>query len=162
MVEKQQIEDLLRAPKILIANGVNLDLLGSREPHIYGTNSLKDLEKIVLEECKTISGKVVPYLEFFQTNSEEKYLEAISGDWDGLVLNPGAWTHYSLALSDRLRALKTPYVEVHITNIYSREPIRNVSLISEGSIGSICGFGLHSYVMGVKALLSNINGASSA
>ncbi len=138
-----------KKPKILIANGVNLDLLGTREKAIYGKENLIDL--------KQRFKKLANYeLDFFQSNSEEKFLEKITGPWAGVVINPGAWTHTSLALSDRIRGLPFPFVEVHISNIFGREPIRQQSLTAASCVGLICGFGLSGYEVAVELLINHI------
>jgi 3-dehydroquinate dehydratase-2 len=143
--------------RILVANGVNLDLLGRREPAIYGRQSLKDMEKIVLarqDDWQKRFKLTTLDIVFFQSNSEADYLNELSKDWTGLVINPGAWTHTSLALGDRLRGLGMSYVEVHLSQIHSREPIRQVSYTAAGALGVISGFGVDSYVLGVEALLT--------
>lgn len=151
---------LRRALQILIANGVNLDLLGQREPHIYGSQSLGDLERLLRAEVKNYAAALqmeCPQLIFFQSNAEHVFLEELTKKWDGALINPGAWTHTSLALADRLGGLKLPFVEVHISNIYAREPIRQTSLTAPKAIGVVTGFGLQSYELGLRALLSHLN-----
>jgi len=106
---------------------VNLDLLGSREIEHYGKFSLADLEReltSVAAKIAEVAGKAKLELSFYQSNDERSFLEKISESWDGILLNPGAWTHYSLALSDRLAAIKTPFIEVHISNLHRRESFR--------------------------------------
>ena len=93
--------------KILVANGVNLDLLGSREPEIYGVNTLEDMKNLLLANVSGVS------FEFFQSNSESQFIEKISSSYDGIILNPGAWTHTSIAILDRILAVEVPYIEVH-------------------------------------------------
>lgn len=143
--------------QILIANGVNLDLLGQRETTIYGSKNLLDLENH-LEERKTIFEKIFSKkitITFFQSNKEGDFLNAISRKkWSGLVINPGAWTHTSLALADRLSGLNIPYVEVHLSNIYKREKIRQKSLIAPNAFGTVCGMGFLSYETGLYSLIS--------
>ena len=134
---------------ILIANGVNLDLLGTREPEIYGTQTLADLEK----KLRKNQGCT---LEFFQTNSEESFLSKITGPWDAVIINPGAWTHTSLALSDRIKGLPFPFVEVHLSHLFTREAIRQVSLTAGSCIGFICGFGLDGYAAALELLVSHL------
>lgn len=140
-------------PKILIANGVNLDLLGRRDPKLYGNVSLSDINV-------WIEGKVKDFavLEFFQTNSEVEYLEKIwESDADALILNPGAWTHTSLALADRIECLSKPIVEVHLSHVQGRpETIRHVSMIARHCIGSISGFKEMGYVLAVEALVGHL------
>lgn len=144
--------------RLLIANGVNLDLLGSREPHIYGHATLSDLAAM----SKTWEGDATQagapcQIDLFQTNDEAAYLAKISDpDYDGMILNPGAWTHTSLALRDRILALQTCFVEVHVSNTAAREEIRRKSLIADLAIGVIQGFGLQGYHFAVLALIARI------
>lgn len=126
----------MKKPKILIANGVNLDLLGSREVDVYGKSSLKDLEKYIgnlIPNLLQVSAFSEIDLHFFQSNSEPEFLDKISEEWDGILINPGAWTHTSLALADRLKGLGVTFVEVHLTNISNREEFRKHSYSEVGS-----------------------------
>jgi 3-dehydroquinate dehydratase-2 len=137
--------------KIQIINGPNINLLGKREPSIYGAQSFEDY----LVELK----KCYPDVEFenFQSNIEGEMINKIHEvgfDYDGIVLNAGAYTHTSIALQDAIRAVTSPVVEVHISNVYSREEFRHKSMISCACIGVICGFGLKSYRLAIEALLS--------
>ena len=137
--------------KIQIINGPNINLLGKREPSIYGAQSFEDY----LVELK----KCYPDVEFeyFQSNIEGEIINKIHEvgfDYDGIVLNAGAYTHTSIALQDAIRAVTSPVVEVHISNVYSREEFRHKSMISCACIGVICGFGLKSYRLAIEALLS--------
>lgn len=136
--------------KIQIINGPNINLLGKREPSIYGSQSFEDY----LLELK----KAYPQVEFdyYQSNVEGEMIDKIHQvgfDYDGIVLNAGAYTHTSIALQDAIRAVKTPVVEVHISNVHAREEFRHKSMISCACVGVICGFGLHSYRLAVEALL---------
>lgn len=131
---------------ILVLNGVNLDLLGIRQPDLYGSYSLKDIEDLLSKNFLDIN------FTFFQSNSETLFLEAITPNYDGIIINPGAWTHTSVAILDRLLAIRTPYVEVHLTNIFSREEFRHKSYISSGAIGMITGFRIDSYLYACQAL----------
>ena len=126
--------------KILVANGVNLDLLGSREPEIYGVNTLEDMKNLLLANVSGVS------FEFFQSNSESQFIEKISSSYDGIILNPGAWTHTSIAILDRILAVEVPYIEVHISNIFSREDFRSKSYYSSSSLGVVSGLGIDSYL----------------
>lgn len=135
--------------KIQIINGPNINLLGKREPSIYGTKSFEDY----LEELKA----AYPDIEFsyFQSNVEGLMIDKIHEvgfDYDGIVLNAGAYTHTSIALQDAIRAVKTPVVEVHISNVHTREEFRHKSMIACACVGVICGFGLNSYRLAVEAL----------
>lgn len=139
--------------KILIINGPNLNLLGRREPAIYGTSTLADIEKAVSEQ---FAGKAE--LEWWQSNHEgaiiDKLHQAGFGAFDGIALNAGAYTHTSLAIADAIAAISAPVVEVHLSNIAAREPVRHVSMIAAACRGSIIGFGPASYALAVQAILS--------
>lgn len=144
--------------KILIANGVNLDLLGSRPSQHYGDQTLKDLETYLTREALVLENIFDRKIEltFFQSNDEGKFLEQISLSWDGALMNPGAWTHTSLALADRLEALKLPFVEVHLSQLYQRESYRQQSYLSKHALGVVCGFGFASYSVGLHGLLQSL------
>lgn len=134
--------------KILIINGPNLNLLGTREPDIYGSRTF---ESYLRELREMLDGDEV---EYFQSNHEGDIIDALHrADCDGIVLNAGAYTHTSLAIADAIAAIAVPVVEVHISNIQSREPIRHTSLIAPVCRGSIAGFGLESYRLGIESLL---------
>ena len=138
--------------KIQIINGPNINLLGKREPSIYGSQSFDDY----LVELK----KCYPQVEFeyYQSNVEGEMinkLHEVGFDYDGIVLNAGAYTHTSIALQDAIRAIKSPVIEVPISNVHQREEFRHKSMISCACVGVICGFGLHSYRLAVEALLLN-------
>ena len=137
--------------KIQIINGPNINLLGKREPSIYGAQSFEDY----LVELKKCYPDVD--FEYFQSNIEGEMINKIHEvgfDYDGIVLNAGAYTHTSIALQDAIRAVTSPVVEVHISNVYSREEFRHKSMIYCACIGVICGFGLKSYRLAIEALLS--------
>lgn len=135
--------------KIQIINGPNLNLLGKREPSIYGARSFEDY----LEELRSRYPDI--QIDYFQSNCEGALIDKIHEvgfSYDGIVLNAGAYTHTSLALHDALRAVTTPAIEVHISNVHKREEVRHHSLISAACQGVICGFGLDSYRLAVEAL----------
>ena len=135
--------------KIQIINGPNLNLLGRREPEVYGCRSFEDY----LEELRVQFPEV--QLEYYQSNHEGDLIDCIHAcgfDVDGIVIHAGAYTHTSIALHDALRAVPTPAVEVHISNVHTREEFRHHSLISAACRGVICGFGLDSYRLAVEAL----------
>ena len=137
--------------KIQIINGPNINLLGKREPSVYGSRSFEDY----LQELKERYPQVM--FEYFQSNVEGEMINKIHEvgfDYDGIVLNAGAYTHTSIALQDAIRAVKTPVIEVHISNVHQREEFRHKSMISCACVGVICGFGLDSYRLGVEALLA--------
>ena len=136
--------------KIQIINGPNINLLGKREPSIYGARSCDDY----LVELKRRYPQVE--FEYFQSNVEGEMINKIHEtgfDYDGIVLNAGAYTHTSIALQDAIRAVTAPVIEVHISNVHTREEFRHKSMIASACVGVICGFGLHSYRLAVEALL---------
>ena len=147
--------------KILIINGVNLDLLGSRETKIYGTKSLDQLQTYLIkinDNLKIIYQDISWELEFFQTNEEHLFLEKLSEKkWSALLVNAGAWTHTSLAIADRLSALNLPFIEVHLSNIMQREKYRQKSYLSAGSMGGVYGLGFSSYSSGLLSLLEYLS-----
>jgi 3-dehydroquinate dehydratase-2 len=137
--------------KILILNGPNLNMLGRREPQIYGSETLKDIETRAKKEAKAL-GLVV---DFKQSNHEGELVDWIqqAGDaYAGLVINAGGYTHTSVALRDALLTLKIPVVEVHLSNLFKREEFRHHSYISATAQGLICGFGGTGYVLALKAI----------
>ena len=138
--------------KVLIINGPNLNLLGQREPGIYGSESFENY----LPELRKRFPDVV--IDYYQSNVEGELINKMQeqgffGDCDGIVLNAGAYTHTSVALHDCIRSLKCPVVEVHISNVHQREAFRHQSMISAACKGVICGFGLKSYELAVAALV---------
>ena len=136
--------------KVEIINGPNLNLLGKREPGIYGDQSFEGY----LAKLRTRFPEVE--ITYFQSNSEGALIDEIHRigfSYDGIVLNAGAYTHYSVALQDAIRAVNTPVIEVHISNVHTREEFRHKSMISFACLGVICGFGLDSYRLGVEALI---------
>ena len=140
--------------KILIINGPNLNLLGTREPQHYGTGTMDS----VLDTLKSQYPDV--QFDYYQSNVEgfliDRLHQTLEKPCDGVVLNAGAYTHTSVALRDAIAAIKVPVVEVHISNVHSREEFRHRSLISAVCKGVICGFGLDSYRLGVEALLTSL------
>jgi 3-dehydroquinate dehydratase-2 len=140
--------------KILIINGPNINLLGKREPSIYGNGSLDDLEKSLHSEF--LDRGVT--LCFFQSNHEGAIIDAIhdATDCQGIVINAGAYTHTSIAIRDALLGMKIPCVEVHISNVYARETFRHHSYLSPIAKAVICGAGFDGYSFGVQYLLKNV------
>ncbi len=137
--------------KFLVINGVNLNMLGIREPGIYGSDSLASLEERMRKRAEQLGVQV----EFFQSNYEGAVCEAIQnalGVYDGLIMNPGAFTHYSYAIRDALGSVKLPAVEVHISNIHKREEFRHTSVTVPECVGQICGLGLLGYELALEAL----------
>ncbi|MBS91712.1 MAG: type II 3-dehydroquinate dehydratase [Rickettsiales bacterium] len=141
--------------KILIINGPNLNLLGTREPDIYGSKTLNEIEN----ECKKESEKLKISVSFFQSNSESEIIEKIqsSNKFDGLIINAGAFTHTSIAIHDALKATKIPKIEVHISNIFVREDFRKNSFISPVVNGIIAGFGTNVYLVAIKSFIYWLN-----
>jgi 3-dehydroquinate dehydratase II len=143
--------------KILVLNGPNLNLLGQREPHLYGHTTLKDVEKM----CKTCCEKLGLTLETCQSNHEGVMLDEIQrvgrevakGEHLGIVLNAGAFTHTSIALHDAIKGANVPVIEVHISNVHAREAFRHHSYISPAAKGIIVGFGVLGYELGIEALV---------
>lgn len=138
--------------KIQIINGPNINLLGRREPGIYGSESFESyLEKL----RERYAGKVE--LEYYQSNVEgfliDKIHEVGFGEVDGIILNAGAYTHTSIALQDAIRAIKVPVIEVHISNVHTRESFRHVSMISCACKGVVLGFGLNSYRLALESFM---------
>jgi 3-dehydroquinate dehydratase-2 len=141
--------------KILIINGPNLNLLGDREKKIYGNTTLDKIKNACEERCKKNNIECV----FFQSNHEGELIDkihSIEKDFDGIILNPAAYNHTSIALLDSLRATAKPKIEVHISNIHAREDYRRKSITSESVDGVICGFGKNSYVLAIDAITNLI------
>ena len=137
--------------KIIIINGPNLNLLGNREKSIYGDTTLKDVEKKSEKKCEELGFD----LFFCQSNNEGELINlihSVENEFDGLIINPAAFTHTSVALLDALRAISKPKIEIHLSNIYNREDFRKKSITSEGVDGLICGFGFLSYILALEAM----------
>ena len=142
--------------KILIINGVNMNMLGLRETEKYGTMTLKDLEK----DLYAFSFEIGIDIETFQSNFEGEIIEKIHSakdNFDGIVINAGAYTHTSIAIRDAISAVNIPTVEVHMTNIYKREEFRHHSYIAPVCSGQISGFGINSYKLGLKAVVDYLS-----
>ncbi len=136
--------------KILIINGPNLNLLGKREPGIYGNSSFDDYLPVLRQRYPQVE------IDYYQSNIEGELIDKMQQqgfDADGIVLNAGAYTHTSIALADCIRAITAPVIEVHISNVHQREEFRHRSMISAACRGVICGFGLDSYRLAIEALL---------
>jgi 3-dehydroquinate dehydratase II len=137
---------------ILVLNGPNLNRLGKREPEKYGTRTLADLEKLVAEEAKKIKVKV----EFFQSNHEgdliDRIQQAADEGRDGIIFNPGGYTHTSIALRDAIASVSTPVVEVHISNVHAREEFRHHSFTAAVSVAQISGLGFEGYLAALRFL----------
>ncbi|MCI1273360.1 MAG: type II 3-dehydroquinate dehydratase [Clostridiaceae bacterium] len=142
--------------KILVINGVNMNMLGIREPDKYGNTTLKDIEK----ELYAYSFSLGVDIETFQSNFEGEIVEKIHkalNIFDGILINAGAYTHTSIAIRDAISSVGIPTVEVHMTNIYSREEFRKNSYLAPVCIGQISGFGADSYNLGLKAIVDFLN-----
>lgn len=139
--------------KILILHGPNLNLLGTREPEVYGTHTLEDINNKIREFCE----KQAIDLEIYQSNSEGALIDKIHQQRDqvqGMVINPGAYTHYSYAIRDGLSAVNAPTVEVHLSDIENREDFRSKSVIAPVCIEQVYGLGVESYITGIKKLIN--------
>ena len=137
--------------KYLVINGANLNMLGIREPGIYGDGTLKDLEEYITKKAAEWGVGV----DFFQSNFEGEIIEKIHsamGVYDGIIINPGAFTHYSYAIRDAFGSVKMDVIEVHISNIHKREEFRHQSVIVPECIGQICGLGFQGYVLALEFL----------
>jgi len=137
--------------RIAVLNGPNLNLLGAREPEIYGHTSLAEIERATKERARALGVECT----WIQTNHEGELVEAIQelkGKADGAVINAAAFTHTSLAVRDALLAVRVPFVEVHLSNIFAREPERRRSLLADLAVGVVTGFGADSYRLGFEAL----------
>ena len=140
-----------RDMKVIIINGPNLNLLGTREPRIYGTVAMELYLTTIRERYPSVE------IEYYQSNVEGELInkmQEVGFSYDGIILNAGAYTHTSIALLDCIRALQTPVIEVHISNVNNREEFRRHSIIGPGCKGTIQGFGLDSYRLAIEALLA--------
>jgi len=144
--------------RVSVLNGPNLNLLGTREPAIYGAASLRDIEMLVAERARDLGVQV----SWHQSNHEGELVDlvqALPGSADGALINAAALTHTSLALRDAVLAVQVPFVEVHLSNIWAREPERQRSLLADVAAGIVAGFGGRSYVLGLEALVGVLRGA---
>ena len=148
--------------KILVLHGINLNMFGKREPAKYGTTTLAEIDAKLLALGKELGVQV----SSFQTNHEgamcERIHQAFGEDVDAVLINAGAWTHYSYGLRDALAMLTVPIVELHMSNIHAREPFRTHSVIAALVRGQICGFGVDSYLLALRAAVAAVNQAAKA
>ncbi len=138
--------------KILILNGPNLNLLGKREPEIYGTQTFEDYFSILLKKYPALD------LEYFQSNSEGAIIDKIHEtgfSYNGIIINPGAYAHTSVAIADAISGIKSPVLEVHISNVHAREAFRHHSVLTARCVGSIIGLGLKGYDLGVEFFIDS-------
>jgi 3-dehydroquinate dehydratase-2 len=142
--------------KIGILNGPSLNLLGTREPELYGRESLADIE----HSLRAVARDLDATLEFAQHNGEGDMIDTIHG-WrgkvDGVIINAGAYTHTSLAIRDALSAVSIPFVEIHLTNVYAREPERRHSMLASAAVGVICGLGAYGYELALRGLTRRLS-----
>ncbi len=141
--------------RILVLHGPNLNLLGQRDPSIYGSSTLADIDRALAEAADRRGAAV----ECFQSNIEGELVDRIqsaTGTFDAIVINPAAYTHTSVAIRDALDACGVPAVEVHLSNVHAREPFRHTSLTAARCVGQICGFGPNSYLLGLDAALAHV------
>lgn len=140
--------------RIIVINGPNLNLLGQREPEIYGSLTLDEIESFLSSKTEAMNEDIS--LSFFQSNSEGEIVTAIQDareKFDGIIINPAAYTHTSVAIRDAILSTGTPVVEVHISNVYGREEFRRKSFISGVAVGVVSGFGAESYYLGLLGLV---------
>ena len=142
--------------KILVLNGVNLNMFGKRDPKQYGTTTLAEIDA----QLRTLAQELGVEVESFQTNHEEEMCQRVHQAFvdkvDAVVINAGAWTHYSYGLRDALAILTVPIIEIHMSNVHARAAFRHYSVFGEIAKGQICGFGVDSYLLGLRAAVSAI------
>jgi 3-dehydroquinate dehydratase II len=145
--------------QILVLHGPNLNLLGTREPQLYGSHTLSDVDHMLVQLAGELGGEV----DCFQSNHEGELLDRIheSHHVDAFLINPGGLGHTSVCLRDALLAVARPFVEVHCSNIHAREEFRQDTLLSDVAVGVICGFGAESYALGLRALIGHLEAARS-
>jgi len=144
--------------RIAVLNGPNLNLLGQREPELYGSTSLSEIEAMVRQAAAPLGAEI----DWFQSNYEGEMVEAVQrlrGNADGALINAAALTHSSLALRDALLAVQVPFVELHLSNIFAREPERRHSVIADLALGMVTGFGAQSYLLALQALMGRLRAA---
>lgn len=150
--------DVAKAWRVLVLHGPNLGALGTREPAVYGTTTLADIDAALLAEARELGATV----EAHQTNLEGELVTAIEGAhqrFDGILLNPAGYAHTSVAILDALRASKLPTIEVHLSNVHAREPYRHQCLTAGACVGFIAGLGPRSYTLGLRAIIDYLKAA---
>ncbi len=141
--------------KILVIHGPNLNLLGAREPEVYGTLSLEEINRMIAAEALRLGLEIA----VMQSNSEGEIVDAIQRhDFDAVIINPAAYTHTSIAIRDAIAAVARPAIEVHISNVHGREDFRKKSYIAEVAYGQITGFGAYSYILALNAVKNILSG----
>ncbi len=141
--------------RILVVHGPNLNLLGVREPGVYGAATLQGVEA----DLRELAAELDVDVEFFQSNGEGALVDAVQGARGrcaGILINPAAYTHTSVALRDALLAVGLPFVEVHLSNVHAREPFRQRSLVADVAVGTVAGFGAESYRLGLRGLVAHL------
>lgn len=144
---------MAEAKNVLVLHGPNLNLLGFREPDVYGKRTLADVDQMIATKCKELGAEV----RILQSNHEGQLIDALHEHrtWaSSIVINPGGLSHYSVSLRDAIAAMRVPVIEVHVSNIYSREEFRRHSVISPVCVGVISGFGAHGYVLAIDAAIN--------
>ena len=144
--------------KVLVLNGPNLNLLGTREPAIYGSTTLKDIEAMMLKRASEAGIAI----DFFQSNHEGELVDRVQAanhNYDYIIFNAAAFTHYSIALRDAIGAIEVPVIEVHISNIHKREEFRHTSVLASVALGQICGLGVESYLAALEAVIYKLKKA---
>lgn len=144
--------------KVLVLNGPNLNLLGTREPAIYGSATLKDIEAMMLKRASEAGIAI----DFFQSNHEGELVDRVQAanhNYDYIIFNAAAFTHYSIALRDAIGAIEVPVIEVHISNIHKREEFRHTSVLAPVALGQICGLGIESYLAALEAVIYKLKKA---
>ena len=141
---------------ILVLHGPNLNLLGTREPEIYGAATLADIDRLLTQQAQAAGHQ----LNTFQTNAEHELIDRVhrakTDDVAFILINPGAFTHTSIALRDALLGVQIPFIELHLSNVHAREPFRRHSYLSDVAVGVICGFGAKSYELALQAAISRV------
>ena len=141
---------------ILVLHGINLNMFGKRDPSQYGTTTLAEINAAVTALGKDLGAQVETFQSNFEGAMAERIHQAHADGADAVIINAGAWTHYSYGIRDALAILKCPIIEVHMSNIHAREAFRHVSVFAEIAKGQICGFGADSYLLGLRAAVSAI------
>jgi 3-dehydroquinate dehydratase II len=147
--------------RIAVVHGPNLNLLGTREPRVYGTTTLAEVDR----QVAALAEELGAHAEFFQSNHEGAlvdHVQASAARVDGFVVNAGAYTHTSIALGDALAGVARPYVEVHVSNVFARERFRHRSYLAGGAVGVISGFGPNSYRLAFRALVEHLRGGGAS